>query len=76
MKSKLKSKRDKFGRIWDLPKNELCPECGQPDSCGDCNHTKLRKIDVDFMQGKITEKRFLEKDGYHYEKMAIVRDRL
>jgi len=20
---------------------ELCPECGQPDNCGDCDHTPL-----------------------------------
>jgi len=33
--------RDKYGRRWDLPKNELCPVCKQPDSCGDCNHKSL-----------------------------------
>jgi hypothetical protein len=21
------------------PKSEVCPECGQPDNCGDCDHT-------------------------------------
>ncbi len=37
---------DKFGVTWYLPKEELCPECGQPDSCGDCNHTQLSEEDV------------------------------
>ena len=47
------SKKDKFGRVWDLPKSELCFMCGQPDSCGDCNHKKLRTIDIDFLRGKM-----------------------
>lgn len=38
--------QDKFGRTWDLPDNELCPECGQPDSCGDCDHTPLSDEDA------------------------------
>ena len=38
--------QDKFGVKWDLPLNELCPACGQPDSCGDCDHTKLTREDV------------------------------
>jgi hypothetical protein len=33
--------KDKFGRLWIKPKDELCPECGQPDNCGDCNHKKI-----------------------------------
>lgn len=32
---------DNFGRLWTLSPNELCPECGQPDSTGDCNHKRL-----------------------------------
>lgn len=32
---------DRYGRIWRLPQAELCPECGQPDNCGDCNHEPL-----------------------------------
>lgn len=38
--------RDHYGRVWPYPKNELCPVCGQPDSCGDCNHKKLTDADV------------------------------
>jgi hypothetical protein len=36
---------DKFGREWNLSAAELCPECGQPDSCGDCNHEPLSNAD-------------------------------
>jgi hypothetical protein len=25
---------------------ELCPECGQPDNCGDCNHGPLTHDEV------------------------------
>lgn len=41
-----KGRKDKFGRIWKLSKNELCFKCGQPDSCGDCNHKKISKQGV------------------------------
>lgn len=44
---------DKYGRIWTLPKKELCPICKQPDSCGDCNHKKLSEEDVEMLGGKI-----------------------
>lgn len=37
---------DKFGRKWNIPEDERCPECGQPDSCGDCNHKKLTDEEV------------------------------
>ncbi len=37
---------DKYGRIWDLPKEELCPTCGQPDNCGDCSHQPLTVAQV------------------------------
>jgi len=37
---------DKYGRKWNLSKNELCPTCKQPDSCGDCNHEKLTASDA------------------------------
>jgi len=40
------TKPDRYGRIWPFPKNELCPECGQPDSVGDCNHERLSDEDV------------------------------
>lgn len=33
--------KDKFGRIWNLEEDEVCPECKQPDNCGDCNCKKL-----------------------------------
>lgn len=36
---------DIFGRIWNLPKKELCNKCGQPDNCGDCSCKKLSKKD-------------------------------
>ena len=26
-----------------FPKEELCPTCGQPDSCDDCNHNVISK---------------------------------
>ena len=42
---------DKFGHRWDLPKNELCSTCGQPDSCGDCNHQPLTRLQVDWLGG-------------------------
>lgn len=32
---------DHYGRRWDLPKHELCADCGQPDNCGDCTHQML-----------------------------------
>lgn len=33
---------DKYGNTWPLaPSEEFCPTCGQPDNCGDCNHTEL-----------------------------------
>ena len=38
---------DVFWRKWEaLPDSELCLVCGQPDSCGDCNHERLSKEDV------------------------------
>jgi len=46
MKNKEKKHVDKYGRAWLYPKNELCPKCGQPDSCGDCNCVRLRDKDV------------------------------
>lgn len=32
---------DRYGRSWSLASDELCPECGQPDNIGDCNHAPL-----------------------------------
>ena len=37
---------DRYGRLWDLPAIELCPECGQPDNCGDCQHGPLSDADA------------------------------
>lgn len=39
-------KQDRYGRRWPYPENELCPECGQPDNVGDCNHERLGDEDV------------------------------
>jgi len=39
-------KQDRFGRKWDLPASELCPVCGQPDNCGDCDHNPLSPDEV------------------------------
>jgi hypothetical protein len=38
--------KDKFNRVWNLTKREVCPICKQPDNCGNCNHKKLSKEDV------------------------------
>lgn len=43
---------DKFGVKWKLPQEELCTECGQPDSCGECNHQQLTTEDVKFLGGE------------------------
>ena len=45
--------KDKYGRIWQLPKNELCPVCGQPDNCGDCQHERLKNSEVEILDGYI-----------------------
>lgn len=44
---------DKYGRRWDLPSEELCPACGQPDSCGDCNHARLTDDEVRQLGGEL-----------------------
>lgn len=53
--------KDRFGRVWDLPRNELCPKCRQPDSCGDCNHQRLTDNDVAYLKGEISEATFLRR---------------
>ena len=50
-------KKDKFGRKWNLPKNEVCLKCGQPDSCGNCNHKKLSNKDVLVLKGVTWQKK-------------------
>jgi hypothetical protein len=52
----MKSKIDKYNRIWNLPKRELCIKCGQPDSSGDCNHKRLNNSDVIELGGKLPNK--------------------
>ena len=47
---------DRYGRSWNLPDVELCPECGQPDSCGDCNHAKLLDDEVLQLGGVLSQK--------------------
>jgi hypothetical protein len=42
---------DKYKRTWNLTAGEKCPVCGQPDSCGDCNHAKLSLGDVLALDG-------------------------
>lgn len=45
-------KTDTYGRDWsELPWEELCDECGQPDNCGDCDHTKLSDEEVAQLKG-------------------------
>jgi hypothetical protein len=46
---------DIFGREWyGLPLLERCPECGQPDNCGDCSHAVLSVDNVIEMGGTPT----------------------
>ena len=52
----MKKYADKFGRVWDLPKDNLCPKCGQPDVCGDCNHNKLDDREVIMLGGELSGK--------------------
>jgi hypothetical protein len=35
---------DRWGRNWPS-EMELCPDCGQPDNCGDCDHTRISDED-------------------------------
>lgn len=38
---------DMYGVPWhNLPASELCPTCGQPDNCGECNHEPLKWPEV------------------------------
>jgi hypothetical protein len=43
--------RDKFGNLWPAD-YELCPECRQPDNCGDCNHQPLSREHVRDLGGQ------------------------
>ena len=44
---------DTHGRTWDLPDAELCPGCGQPDNCSDCDHTALSDDAVVTLGGQL-----------------------
>lgn len=44
-------KRDRFGASWPAA-YDTCPECGQPDDCGDCNHQPLSEDAVLQMGGR------------------------
>ncbi len=45
-------RKDKYGNLWpDAPDFEFCPECGQPDNCGDCTHEPLSPDDVEELGG-------------------------
>ena len=46
-------KIDKFGVKWKLPQAELCTDCGQPDSCGNCKHQPLSDENVEILGGKV-----------------------
>ena len=44
---------DLFGVDWPgVPSNERCQQCGQPDNCGDCNHSRLPDDQVELLGGK------------------------
>jgi hypothetical protein len=42
---------DAWGRQY--PGMTLCPVCGQPDDCGDCNHGRLSDDDVRAIGGRV-----------------------
>jgi hypothetical protein len=46
-----KLSKDKFGVVWNLSIEEICPICGQPDSCGDCSHNQLSTVEVKALGG-------------------------
>lgn len=46
--------KDKYNRFWNLPDNELCPTCSQPDSIGDCNHARLSVRNVIDLGGTLS----------------------
>ena len=46
--------RDSFKVLWNLPYNEVCPTCGQPDNIGDCIHFQLDAQDVRDLGGVVT----------------------
>jgi len=38
--------------LWaDMAPEERCPECGQPDNCGDCDHKPLDPTEVQVLLG-------------------------
>ncbi len=47
-------KEDKYGVKWELPENELCPDCGKPESCGNCDHSPLSQEDIEIFTGIVS----------------------
>lgn len=45
---------DRFGRTWHLPDRELCADCGQPDSLGECSHGRLDDAEVLELGGNLS----------------------
>jgi len=43
-----KRKTHDLGRIVEIIDVEVCPTCGQPDNCGDCNHATDEQINRSF----------------------------
>lgn len=42
-------------RFDSLPASERCPECGQPDNCGECDHTPLSDEEANRLLGIDTD---------------------
>lgn len=59
---------DRYGRCWNLPAQELCRECGQPDNCGDCNHEELTLEQVRELGGttRMTRKQYMDEHNRQY----------
>jgi hypothetical protein len=64
--SKKPPRPDKYGRIWPTEWNdrELCPTCGQPDNCGDCNHLPLTKKQAVELGGRAGLKKLFHRRYY------------
>ena len=44
---------DKYGVTWNNESWDKCPVCGQPDSCGDCNHEPLTRAEIIEIDGEL-----------------------
>jgi ribosomal protein S27AE len=51
--------KDKFGRWWrtENPLEAFCPQCGQPDTEGECNHRKIPEDEVKELGGLLKKPR-------------------